>query len=604
MTPSDPKEPDTLVGPDGDEPTQARPPIVETDDATSMLEGYVFGEVIGRGGIGEVVIAHDLRVGRDVAIKRLHSGHPTADETARFLREARIQARLDHPAIPPVYDLGTDDAGRPFFTMKRLAGITLSELMASPVANRQRLLRAFADVCLAIEFAHSRGIVHRDLKPSNVMLGDFGDVYVLDWGLARVVGEAVAEVQHDDIDSLEIREPDLLGTPGYMSPEQLQKAAEAGRPADIYALGAILFEVLAGEPLHPRGPTALQSTVSGEVVTSVAKRRPDRLVPPELDAIVGVMVAMDPTARPNARKVAERVEAYLDGDRDIARRRTMAVDLVWSARAALNEGRSAEAMSASGRALALDPESAEAAELVSRVILTPPLEPPPDLRAALDDHEHGAVRRHARGAIFAYLALAGFLPIAIWNGVLRWDIVLGVFGSAIVMAVAAWRIYQKPNRSLAEMIVYALANALLVIGMARLAGPFTFVPALACVMIMSSMAYPPFIVRPWLLVTIIGVGFLIPIFLELGGVVTRTWEVTNSELISHAGALKLEGLPTTTMLITSSLAMIVVAGMFAARFYRIGRDAQRQLVTHAWHLGHLLPASRPAKSSQPPPFNS
>ncbi|HEX7703122.1 MAG TPA: serine/threonine-protein kinase [Kofleriaceae bacterium] len=604
MKPSDPKEPDTLVGPDGEEATQARPPIVEADDATSMLKGYVFGEVIGRGGLGEVVIAHDLRVGRDVAIKRLHTGHPTADETARFLREARIQARLDHPAVLPVYDLGTDDAGRPFFTMKRLAGITLSELMASPMANRQRLLRAFADVCLAIEFAHSRGIVHRDLKPSNVMLGDFGDVYVLDWGLARVVGEAVAEVQHDDIDSLEIKEPDLLGTPGYMSPEQLHKAAEAGRPADIYALGAMLFEVLAGEPLHPRGPTALQSTVSGDVVTSAAKRRPDRTVPPELDAIVGVMVAMDPSARPTARKVAERVEAYLDGDRDIARRRTMAVDLVWSARAALNEGRSAEAMNASGRALALDPESTEAAELVSRVILTPPLEPPLELRAALDEHEHGAVRRHARGAIFAYLALAAFLPIAVWNGVLRWDIVIAVFGSALVMAGAAWRIYQKPNRSLTEMLVYAIANALLVIGMARLAGPFTFVPALACVVIMSSMAYPPFIVRPWLLVTIIGVGFLIPIFLELGGVVTRTWEVTNNELISHAGALKLEGLPTTTMLITSSLAMIVVAGTFAARFYRIGRDAQRQLVMHAWHLGHLLPASRPVKVSQPPPFNN
>ena len=604
MTPSDPKEPDTLVGPDGDEPTRTRAPLVETDDETSMLKGYVFGEVIGRGGLGEVVIAHDLRVGRDVAIKRLRTSHPSAEEAARFLREARIQARLDHPTVPPVYDLGTDDSGRPFFTMKRLAGVTLSELMASPVGNRQRLLRAFTDVCLAIEFAHSRGIVHRDLKPSNVMLGDFGDVYVLDWGLARVVGEAVAEVQHDDIDSLEIREPDLLGTPGYMSPEQLQKAAEAGRPADIYALGAILFEVLAGEPLHPRGPTALQSTVSGDVVTSAAKRRPDRTVPPELDAIASAMVAMDPTARPTARKVAERVEAYLDGDRDFARRRTMAVDLVWSARAALNEGRSAEAMSASGRALALDPESAEAAELVSRVILTPPLEPPAELRAALDEHEHGAVRRHARGAIVAYFALASFLPIAIWNGVRRWDIVLAVFGSALVMSVAAWRIYRKPNRSLAEMIVYAIGNALLVLGMARLAGPFTFVPALACVVIMSSMAYPPFIVRPWLLITIVGVGFLAPIFLELSEVVSRTWEVKNNELISHAGALKLEGVPTTTLLIASSLAMIVVAGMFAARFYRLGRDAQRQLVTQAWHLGHLLPASRPVRPSQPPPFNN
>jgi hypothetical protein len=115
---------------------------------------------------------------------------------------------------------------------------------------------------------------------------------------------------------------------------------------------------------------------------------------------------------------------------------------------------------------------------------------------------------------------------------------------------------------------------------------------------MSSMAYPPFIVRPWLLVAIVGVGFLVPIVLELTGVVTKTWEIANNKLISHAGALKLEGVPTTTLLIGGSLAMIIVAGMFASRFYRIGREAQRQLVIQAWHLGHLLPAAPPSRASQ------
>ena len=608
MKSSDPNAPDTLVGKADDEPTRTRAPIdfERDEEGTLALRGYIFGEVIGRGGLGEVVIAHDLRVGRDVAIKRLHTGHPSAEEAARFLREARIQARLDHPAILPVYDLGTDDQGRPFFTMKRLSGVTLGELVISPVASRQRLLRAFADVCLAIEFAHSRGVVHRDLKPSNIMLGDFGDVYVLDWGLARVVGEAVSEVrvQSNAIDNLDIKESALLGTPGYMAPEQLQKAAEAGRPADIYALGAILFEVLAGEPLHPRGPTGLQSTIGGIVISSPAKRRPDRAVPPELDGIVGVMVAMDPAARPSARKVAERVEAYLDGDRDFARRRTMAVDLVWSARAAFNEGRSAEAMSASGRALALDPESTEAAELVTRVILTLPADPPPDLRAALDEHEHQGIRRHARGATVAYLALASFLPIAIWDGIRRWDVVLGVLGMSIAMAVAAWRIHRQPERTLKAMLLYALGNALLVIAMSRLAGPFIFVPALACIVIMSAMAYPAFVVRPWLLVSIIGLSFICPFVFEHLGLFTKTWDITNNQLISYAGALELHGVPTLTLLIGGSLAMIGVAGMFAARFYRIGREAQRQLVIHAWHLGHLLPTVRASRASQPPPFTS
>ncbi|HEY0253575.1 MAG TPA: hypothetical protein VGC41_18710, partial [Kofleriaceae bacterium] len=103
---------------------------------------------------------------------------------------------------------------------------------------------------------------------------------------------------------------------------------------------------------------------------------------------------------------------------------------------------------------------------------------------------------------------------------------------------------------------------------------------------------------------IVGLGFLVPIGFELAGWVHSTWGIKDNELISHAGALKLDGVPTMTMLIAGSLAMIVVAGMFAARFYRIGRDAQRQLVTHAWHLGHLLPASRASRVSQPPPFTA
>src|SRR5580698_11242947 len=139
MTPADSSETDTRVG-DGD----AR--LHGSETQTRMLTGYAMGEVIGRGGIGEVVLAHDLRVGRDVAIKRLRTPHPSEDQASRFLREARIQARLEHPAIPPVHELGVDDQGRPFFTMKRLAGVTLSELLQTPAPNRARLLRAFADV--------------------------------------------------------------------------------------------------------------------------------------------------------------------------------------------------------------------------------------------------------------------------------------------------------------------------------------------------------------------------------------------------------------------------------------------------------------------------
>src|SRR5690349_9276549 len=123
----------------------------EVEDVTKSLDGYAFGEVIGQGGIGEVRAAHDLRIGRDVAIKRLRAANPAPDEVNRFLREARIQARLDHPAIPPVHELGAGPDGKPFFTMKRLAGQTLSAQLSAPEQNRPRLLRAFAEVCQAID---------------------------------------------------------------------------------------------------------------------------------------------------------------------------------------------------------------------------------------------------------------------------------------------------------------------------------------------------------------------------------------------------------------------------------------------------------------------
>ncbi|HEV7555924.1 MAG TPA: serine/threonine-protein kinase, partial [Kofleriaceae bacterium] len=423
MSPNDPPEdpptlqrrdaPDTLVSPSNRE-VHAVSGTIERLDQTAAKDVYALGEVIGRGGGGEVLSAHDKRIGRDVALKRMRA-RPTDEAAARFLREARIQARLDHPAIVPVYELGRDSEGRPYFTMKRLAGTTVGTLLAQPTpAPRQRLLRAFADVCHAIDFAHARAIVHRDLKPANIMLGDYGEVYVLDWGVARVIEDGGADPAMGDIDSLEpqMTETDLLGTPGYMAPEQIHSRDKVDRSADVYALASILFEIVAGEPLHPRD-SALNSTLAGEVVKSPAQRRPDRGVAPEIDALCIAGLSMSPAARPTARELATRVEAFLDGDRDIARRRTLALEELWRARAAMTAGQRAEAMRAAGRALALDPETQGAGELVTALMLEPPTDPPPELQAAWRDTDASNVRRHAVTAIIAYLAIASFLPLAI-----------------------------------------------------------------------------------------------------------------------------------------------------------------------------------------------
>ena len=582
------QDPDTLVS--GRLDTAVAEPIEDT----GVHGFYAYGEVIGRGGMGEVVLAHDRRIGRDVAIKRLKAATFTEDDHARFLREARIQARLDHPAVVPVYDLSRDDEGRPYFTMKRLAGVTLAELIANPTITRQRLLRAFADVCRAVDFAHARGVVHRDLKPANISLGEFGEVYVLDWGVARVVGDAVALVVTADIDTLEGGSPSdkVLGTPGYMAPEQLS-TPDVDRPADVYALGAILFEILAGEALHPRQTPqmAIDSTLSATTNTSPAKRRTERAVPPELDALCVQMLAHDPTVRPTARRVADRIEDYLDGDRDMARRKTMATDLVWSARAAFDEGRRSDAMRLAGRALALDPEATNAAELVTTLMLQPPADPPPDLQIALQEADNDVVRQRARTAIVAYLALVSFLPIAWWNGIRKWPYVLGVAGIAAVLAFAAYRLRRHPARTLVEMMVYAVGNAVLLIMLSRMAGPFTFVPALACFIVMSTMSYPAFSARPVGLIVTILAGFVAPLVLEWTGVLAKTWDLANGMLISHAGALQLEGTSSVAMVVGAAVVTIAIAGVHAAVTAKAFRSAQRQLVMQTWHLRQLLPAS-------------
>lgn len=220
---------------------------------------------LGEGGMGTVQLCHDRRVGRDVAMKLVraeYGGSPQMRE--RFFREARVQGQLEHPSIVPVYDIGEGPKGEAYFTMRRVKGLTLEAVLfglqqgdpeISSRYSRRRLLTAFSNVCLTIAYAHSRGVVHRDLKPANIMLGDFGEVIVLDWGLAKLPGTedstpASQRVSLPDLHGLTTRAGSVLGTPGYMPPEQIRGAERVDAKADVYALGAILFEIASLEPMH------------------------------------------------------------------------------------------------------------------------------------------------------------------------------------------------------------------------------------------------------------------------------------------------------------------------------------------------------------------
>ncbi|HEU0034868.1 MAG TPA: serine/threonine-protein kinase [Kofleriaceae bacterium] len=394
-----PDDPDTLVVPVAPgrplrEPRGSEPPLPSAGT-------YAIGDLLGKGGMGEVVLAHDRQLGRDVALKRLRSAAPTADETARLLREARIQARLDHPAIVPVYEVARDLLGRPYFTMKRLAGATFAELLARKTAPPGRLLRALADLCRAIEAAHGCGVIHRDLKPANLVVGVHDDVYILDWGVARVLGDAALVTA--DLDPVEATS--VLGTPGYMAPEQLDDP-EVDAAADVYALGAILFELLAAEPLHPRGRPAIETTKWPSWVTSPATRRPDRQVPATLDALCVAMLARRPGARPTARRCAELLDEHLERDRELAQRRSAAIDLVWTARTAIDEERPRDALHAASRALAFDPEAPGAAELVARLVDDDGALPPPSCGRAL------AIAWSVAAVVLAGLAISHRDPVA------------------------------------------------------------------------------------------------------------------------------------------------------------------------------------------------
>ena len=557
--------------------------------------GYQLGDVIGRGGMGEVVAAQDQRIGREVAIKRIR-GKASSDLVDRFLREARIQARLDHPAIVPVYELGTDAEGAPYFTMKRLTGVTLSKKLTEK-PNVQPLLRAFADVCLAIELAHSRGVIHRDLKPSNIMLGDFGEVYVLDWGVARVIADSTrAPVRTsvpvgDDADHTTIGS--ILGTPGYMSPEQV-RGGEAEAPADVYSLGAILFEILAGEPLHPRGEAALATTLTQPQVAP-ASRSAERAIAPELDSACFDALAEDPVKRPSARALAQRIQAYLDGDRDHERRRQLAKEQLEAAREALastSDTSRATAMRRAARAMALDPDSNEAAVLVTKLTVEPPETLPPALVASLAAEDMELDKDRSRRGLRAYFAVFCFISLIPLLHVTNWGLVIAAWILVALLGLIMWggsrtgqaRLYPALTVNLAAVFVFS-----------RILGPFIITPVATVGILFSFTASPRLLQRRWVIVLWATIAVMAPVVCELLGVLPRTWWIENGAIVSTSQIFEVGGLSTAIGLILANAGWIAIVSVYAIGTNIRRRKAQRELQIQRWHLQQAIPATQSSR---------
>jgi len=270
-----------------------------------------------RGGLGRVVRAVDRRLGRTVAVKELLR-HDKSNE-ARFLREAMITARLEHPGIVPVHEAGRWPNGDPYYVMKLVEGRTLKELIIEGATLRERLglLPHVIAVADAVGYAHSEEVIHRDLKPSNVIVGSFGETIVVDWGLARDRKRNLPEPTEELLTAAagsgaSTVSGKVVGTPAYMSPEQARGDVVDER-ADVYALGAVLYEVLAGSP--PHADTTPQAVLD-RVLAGPPRPLPMVVpgVPGELATIVRKAMARDPDARyPNASAVAEDLRRFTTG---------------------------------------------------------------------------------------------------------------------------------------------------------------------------------------------------------------------------------------------------------------------------------------------------
>ncbi len=273
---------------------------------------YEIDEVLGAGGMGVVYCVRDRRLGRRIALKVLNNPAPRAEDRSRMLREARIIAALEHPGIVPLYDIGTLADGRSYYTMQFVQGRTMTDVLAEQIMPLAETLRLFLKIGEAVAFAHSRDVIHRDLKPANIMLGSFGAVFVMDWGIAKLLGHgrdddtdgddskhsdgdhsfagddsddhvpqlhtaaltAEARDAHSDLPARSDSSTSLpgemltkpgavVGTPAFMAPEQRSGNPQAhSKQTDVFALGSLLFFMIGGKPPGPEAE--LRSLRSGE----------------------------------------------------------------------------------------------------------------------------------------------------------------------------------------------------------------------------------------------------------------------------------------------------------------------------------------------------
>ncbi len=301
----------------------------EEEEAKEIMARYIMGQELGSGAIGQVIEAHDEHLSRIVAIKILQdSGGLDRDRIARFIAEAQIIAQLEHPTIVPVHEIGCMPGGLPYFTMKKVKGKLLSEVINERrvdnkkdfIRYRKRLLRRFSSLCNGVAYAHSRGVVHRDLKPDNIMIGEYGEIQIMDWGLAKVLNDSTV-VKPSEVftirnnQSMSTMDGSIAGTPSYMSPEQARGELDKISPAsDIFSLGLLLAEIVTLVRVFRCSESAITLKQVGRAGPIDASNLNKRIsVPHELLAIIAKCTMPKPEDRySSAEELSDDIKAYLE----------------------------------------------------------------------------------------------------------------------------------------------------------------------------------------------------------------------------------------------------------------------------------------------------
>ncbi len=554
---------------------------VDGTRGSGLPSRYLDPQRIAAGGMGELWRFRDAQLDRDVVVKR-----PRPDAAGRFGgaadfdHEAKLQASLGHPGIVSVFDLGADAAGHPYFTMQEVRGSTLADVLDHPPTvpnraawSRRAHLEVLARVSLTVAFAHKRGVLHLDLKPENIMLGDFGEVYVLDWGISR----------HKD-HVVEPGGPPFVGTLQYMSPEQARQEPPDER-ADVFALGAILFEVLMDEMLRRGGGQRELFALACQDPRAI-----DRLsgsnVPFELALLCSQATAFAKEDRtPTALAFHAALEAWLDGERDMGRRREVAEKCMSAARAAREAGEPLPAvMRHLSRAVSFDPDHTDAVKLLSAMMIEAAQAVPDGAKAALAKEAEAAGRRSALFGVLTYAAWFGLLPLALLVGVRSYGalslIVVPALGAMLVSAAAL-----RNGWSNAKLSAAIVLSFLCISGFATAFGPLLVVPSLVTANLMPllhlSSNRRPF---PTLILVCAMLGLVVPIALEWAGVVPPSYEWRDGAMVIIPRLIDLPPVGSSVILLVGALLNLLSC------HFTVSTSVQQQLRsrTEALAQAHVL----------------